>query len=104
MPSSCRGMPPIRDRSCRGSSPPDRGAERAGRETMAAASVWNVEIDGGLALLTFVRPPANWMSLAAMTELGEHLEALAGRTGDVKVVVLTGGVDGYFIDHADLDD
>ena len=57
-----------------------------------------------VAVLTFTRPPANWMDLASMTELAERLEELAGRTDDVTVVVLTGGVDGYFIAHADLDD
>ena len=44
------------------------------------------------------------MSFAAMNELADELEALAGRTDEVSVVVLTGGVDGYFVAHADLDD
>jgi enoyl-CoA hydratase len=65
---------------------------------------WSLEIDEGVAVLTFSRPPANWMDLASMTELAEHLDALAGRTDEVRVVMLTGGVDGYFIAHADLDD
>jgi enoyl-CoA hydratase/carnithine racemase len=65
---------------------------------------WSLAVDEGVAVLTFARPPANWMNLASMTELAEHLEALAGRTDDVRVVMLTGGVDGYFIAHADLDD
>jgi hypothetical protein len=39
-----------------------------------------------------------------MTELAGALDDLAGRTSDVTVVVLTAGVDGYFIAHADLDD
>ena len=55
-------------------------------------------------MLTFTRPPSNWMSIAAMTELADALDEIAGRTSDVTVVVLTGGVDGYFIAHADLDD
>lgn len=44
------------------------------------------------------------MSFAAMNELADELEALAGRTEEAAVVVLTGGVDGYFVAHADLDD
>jgi enoyl-CoA hydratase/carnithine racemase len=44
------------------------------------------------------------MDMASMTELVGHLEALAERTDEVTVVMLTGGVDGYFIAHADLDD
>ena len=43
------------------------------------------------------------MSFAAITELGERLRELGERT-DVSVVVLTGGVPGYFVAHADLDD
>jgi len=39
-----------------------------------------------------------------MTELLGHLETLAGAAPDVKVVMLTGGVDGFFVAHADLDD
>jgi enoyl-CoA hydratase len=65
---------------------------------------WSLEVSDRIAVLTFSRPPANWMDLASMTELAEHLEALAERTADVTVVMLTGGVDGYFIAHADLDD
>lgn len=65
---------------------------------------WSLHVSEGVAVLTFTRPPANWMDLASMTELAGHLEALATRTQDVRVVMLTGGVDGYFIAHADLDD
>ena len=43
------------------------------------------------------------MSIAAMTELCSLLEELA-RDESVSVVVLTGGIDGYFVAHADLDD
>jgi enoyl-CoA hydratase/carnithine racemase len=44
------------------------------------------------------------MDMASMTELVAHLEELAARTDEFTVVMLTGGVDGYFIAHADLDD
>lgn len=65
---------------------------------------WTLDQHDGVAVLTFARPPHNWMNLASMTELAERLDDLAGRTDDVTVVMLTGGVDGYFIAHADLDD
>ena len=39
-----------------------------------------------------------------MGELADHLAALAEQTDAVRVVMLTGGLDGYFIAHADLDD
>ena len=67
-------------------------------------SSWTLEVADRIAVLTFRRPPANWMDLASMTELAERLDALAERTDEVTVVMLTGGVDGYFIAHADLDD
>ena len=59
--------------------------------------------DDRIAVLTFTRPPRNFMSFAAMTELEPVLQALADDES-VSVVVLTGGVPGYFIAHADLDD
>ena len=66
--------------------------------------VWSVEHHERVAVLTFTRPPQNWMDFASMSDLGDHLEALATQRDDVSVVMLTGGVDGYFIAHADLDE
>jgi enoyl-CoA hydratase len=65
--------------------------------------LFEVEQRGAVALVTFCRPPRNLMSMAAMTELEAVLAALAG-DDTVHVVVLTGGVRGYFVAHADLDD
>ena len=65
---------------------------------------WTLEVAEKVGVLSFTRPPRNWMDLASMTELAEALGELAQRTDDVTVVMLTGGVDGYFIAHADLDD
>lgn len=67
-------------------------------------TAWTLDIRDRVAVLTFTRPPLNWMNLQSMTELAEHLEGLAERTDEVTVVLLTGGVDGYFVCHADLDD
>jgi enoyl-CoA hydratase len=70
-------------------------------------SLWSVARhgDGGgaIAVATFVRPPRNLMSFLAMTELEQVLTELAADES-VAVVVLTGGVPGYFVAHADLDD
>jgi len=65
---------------------------------------WSESRHAEVAVLTFERPPQNWMSLRAMSELATCLERLAEQPGEVTVVMLTGGVDGYFIAHADLDD
>src|SRR5690349_8959902 len=62
---------------------------------------WTLDVEDGIAVLTFTRPPAGWMDLVSMTALADPL---AERTDDVRVVMLTGGLDGYFIAHADLDD
>jgi len=68
------------------------------------ADTWTETRHGKLAVLTFTRPPKNWMNNLSMTELLRHLERLAEQTDEVTVVMLTGGVDGFFIAHADLDD
>src|SRR5437879_2365433 len=64
---------------------------------------WSVDRKGCVAVCTFTRPPRNFMSFAAMAELEGTLTELAGDES-VSVVALTGGVDGYFVAHADLDD
>ncbi|MGH7822094.1 MAG: enoyl-CoA hydratase/isomerase family protein, partial [Candidatus Binatia bacterium] len=64
---------------------------------------WNVERRDRIAVCTFTRPPRNFMSFAAMSELETTLDGLASDES-VSIVVLTGGIDGYFVAHADLDD
>lgn len=67
-------------------------------------TMWTVDRRaGGVAVATFARPPRNLMSFAAMTELEQVLLALAA-DDEIAIVVLTGGVPGYFVAHADLDD
>jgi enoyl-CoA hydratase len=65
--------------------------------------VWSVDRRDRIAIATFTRPPRNFMSIAAMTELEVVLNELA-QDESVSIVVLTGGIDGYFVAHADLDD
>jgi enoyl-CoA hydratase len=64
---------------------------------------WSLERRDAIALATFTRPPRNLMSMAAMGEL-EQLVGSVATDPDIAVLVLTGGVDGYFVAHADLDD
>src|SRR5262245_13141778 len=71
--------------------------------TSSRMTFWTVERRGDVALATFTRPPRNLMSMAAMGEL-EQLAGEIAAEPDIAVLVLTGGVDGYFVAHADLDD
>jgi enoyl-CoA hydratase/carnithine racemase len=66
-------------------------------------SDWTLTEDDSIAVLTFTRPPRNFMSFAAIAELGDRLRKL-GERSDVSVVVLTGGLPGYFVAHADLEE
>lgn len=68
-----------------------------------AASSWTLERRGAVAVATFRRPPRNLMSMAAMTELEGLVERVAG-DASVSVLVLTGGVPGFFVAHADTED
>ena len=65
--------------------------------------MWSVERRDRIAIATFTRPSRNFMSFLAMTELEQVVRELADDPS-VSVVVLTGGVPGYFVAHADLDD
>jgi enoyl-CoA hydratase len=56
-----------------------------------------------VAVLTYRRPPRNFMSFAAMGELEAVVGAVAADPG-VRVLVITGGLPGYFVAHADLED
>jgi enoyl-CoA hydratase len=67
-------------------------------------TAWAVERIGAVAVLTFTRAPDNLMDFRSMIGLGDLLEDIARRTEQVRVVVLAGGLDGMFINHAELTD
>jgi enoyl-CoA hydratase/carnithine racemase len=64
---------------------------------------FTVERIDGLAVATFTRPPRNFMSFKAMNELEAVVTEVAADESS-SVLMLTGGVDGYFVAHADLED
>ena len=68
------------------------------------ADTWTETRHGKIAVLVFARLLHNWMNPLSMTEWVGHLERLAAQSDEVTVLMLTGGVDGYFIAHADLYD
>jgi enoyl-CoA hydratase len=64
---------------------------------------WSLDREGAVAVATFTRPPRNLMSMTAMGELEAVVETVAADPA-VHVLILTGGVPGYFVAHADLED
>ena len=71
-----------------------------------SGTTWQLERRGSheqIAVLTFVRPPRNLMNSVSMGQLELLLEEIADDRS-INVVVMTGGVDGYFVGHADIDD
>jgi len=65
--------------------------------------MWKAERHGGVAVLTYTRPPENVIGFADLAELDDMLLRWAG-DDQARVIVLTGGLPGYFIAHADLAD
>jgi enoyl-CoA hydratase len=65
---------------------------------------WTTQERDGVAVLAFARPPENFVDFGSLIELGDRLEAFAAGPAATRVVVLTGGVPGMFVNHADLSD
>lgn len=65
-------------------------------------SPWAVEQHESIVLLTYRRPPDNYMDPASLFELVDMFEKFAEDTDRIKVVVLAGGLDGFFINHGDI--
>jgi enoyl-CoA hydratase/carnithine racemase len=64
---------------------------------------WSVERHEAVAVLTLTRPPENLLGFTLLAQLDPLLDGLSGDPS-VSVVVLTGGVPGYFVGHADIGD
>ena len=67
-------------------------------------SNWTVEYRDAIALLTYRRPPDNYIDSDSLFELRDLFERLGTEADRVKLVVITGGSDGYFINHGDITD
>ena len=65
--------------------------------------MWACELHDEVAVLTYTRPPENVLGFADLAELDKTLQCWAGEE-HVRVIVLTGGIPGYFAAHADLED
>jgi enoyl-CoA hydratase len=58
---------------------------------------------GEIAIATFTRPPRNLMNFEGMAQLERIIEAVA-IDESINLLILTGGVQGYFVGHADIGD
>jgi enoyl-CoA hydratase/carnithine racemase len=68
--------------------------------------MWQIDRHGPnseIAVATFVRPPRNLMSFEAMSQLEQLVETVAVDES-VNLLILTGGVPGYFVGHAGIAD
>ncbi|GAA1529319.1 enoyl-CoA hydratase/isomerase family protein [Nocardioides humi] len=65
--------------------------------------LWNLERAGGVVELVYDNPPRNFLTFAALEELGAHLSDLADDP-DAAVIVLASADEDRFIAHADLDE
>lgn len=65
--------------------------------------MWDAELRGRVAILTYTRPPENVLGFADLAELDATLQRWGGDER-ARVIVLTGGIPGYFAAHADLAD
>lgn len=71
-----------------------------------SGTTWRLQRRGSheqIAVLTFMRPPRNLMNSVSMGQLEQLLEEIADDES-INIVVMTGGVDGYFVGHADIED
>ncbi len=64
-------------------------------------SLVSLEIESGIATVTFINPPRGYMNAMQVQELDEVVDAVAADDA-VRVVVFTGGVPGVFIRHYDV--
>ncbi|WP_408896788.1 enoyl-CoA hydratase/isomerase family protein [Nocardioides sp. R1-1] len=65
--------------------------------------LWSLTRAGGVVELVYDNPPRNFLTFAALIELGAHLTALADDPGTA-VVVLASADPERFVAHADLDE
>ena len=65
--------------------------------------MWKSTLTDGVVVLTYLRPPENVIGFADLAELDRALMRWADDE-QARVIVLTGGIAGTFVAHADLAD
>lgn len=64
--------------------------------------MWTETREGPIAVATYADPPMSYHTDAALEQLDELIDSWAS-SEEVRVVILTGGVEGKFITHFDVD-
>ncbi len=64
---------------------------------------WATEQHENVAVVTFVHPPENLLGFRYLAELDQILVDLSDELS-IRMIVITGGVEGFFVGHADLGD
>jgi len=64
--------------------------------------MWDVAREGPVVIATYVHPPMNYYTDAALEQLDGLIDTWLD--DDAAVVVLTGGAEGRFITHFDVDE
>lgn len=64
--------------------------------------MWTEEQENGVVVATYTRPPMNYFTDPAFEQLDAMIDGWAD--GDARAIVLTGGVEGRFITHFDVDE
>lgn len=64
-------------------------------------ALWDVARDGDVVVATFANPPMNYYTDPGLDELDALIDGWM--ESDARVIVLTGGVEGRFITHFDVD-
>jgi enoyl-CoA hydratase len=65
--------------------------------------MWDVAREGAVVIATYAHPPMNYYTDAALEQLDGLIDAWLD-DDDARVVVLTGGAEGRFITHFDVDE
>lgn len=65
--------------------------------------MWDERRQDGVAVATYARPPMNYFTDDAVDRLEALIDGWAAAAADVAVVVLTGGVEGRFVTHFDVE-
>lgn len=65
-------------------------------------SLWTLQMEGEVAIATYLNPPMNYFCAAGALELAQLIEEF--RAQNIRAVILTGGLPGKFITHYSVEE